>query len=184
MLGVSPRLTFCYTFERMRIFAVSVFALGLYAQPAASPYAPLWDYAGTWQITAANAAPGIKPETLVNQCAELGKFFACGQTINGEAEGMVVFVTSGNTPGQYKTQTIRPDGRATGVVQLEVKGNQWTYTSRRDEYGKTTYYKNTNTFTAKNRIHYEQAVSQNGAQWSVTGSGEEVRVGGAVRGTR
>jgi hypothetical protein len=68
-----------------------------------------------------------------------------------------------------------PDGRATGLSDLELNGDQWTYTNRRDEYGKTTFFRTINTFTGKDRIHFEHAHSAEGKQWTTDGSGDEVR---------
>jgi hypothetical protein len=145
------------------------------AQHSAGPFAPLWLYTGTWQVSPSNKAAGSKPDTLVNQCAELGKAFACGQIVNSQAGGLVVFLPKGEA-GHFVTQTIMPDGRASGLVALEVNGNTWTYNSRRDEYGKTTYFRTLNVFTGKTRIHYEQAHSADQKQWTVDSSGDEVRI--------
>jgi len=141
-----------------------------------SDYATLWRYQGAWQVTTQNRPAGSKPDILVNQCAVLGRFFACGQNVNGQAGGLVVFIPSGK-PGHLYTQTIMPQGRATGRDDLEISGDQWSYTSRRDELGKTTFYKTTNTFKDKNHIHFEQAISTDGKQWTIQNSGDEVRVG-------
>jgi hypothetical protein len=144
-------------------------------QHATDVYAPLRAYNGTWQVSASTKAAGAKPDVLVNQCLELGKFFACGQIINGQSGGLIVFIAKGE-PGHYATQTIRPEGRATGLAELQVSGNTWTYMNRRDEYGKTTFYRTLNVFTGKDRIHYEQAHSPDQKQWTVDGSGDEVRI--------
>ncbi|MDQ2949761.1 MAG: hypothetical protein M3Y27_28115 [Acidobacteriota bacterium] len=148
------------------------------AQPPASDYASLWRYQGTWQVTPKSHPAGAKPDVLINQCSILGQFFACGQNVNGQPDGLVVFIPNGK-PGHFYTQTIMPEGRATGRDDLEISGNSWTYSSRRDEGGKTTFYRTTNKFADKNHIHFEQAESTDGTQWSVKNSGDEVRVGAA-----
>jgi hypothetical protein len=158
----------------MRGFALFFLAAGLVlAAPSSDAYTPLWAYQGTWQVSSKNSS---KPDTLVNQCAVLGKFFACGQTVNGQPGGLVVFIPD-TKPGHYFTQTIMPEGRATGRDELQISGNQWTYSSRRDQAGKTTFYRTVNTFTDKNHIHFEQAQSTNGTDWQVQNSGDEVRDG-------
>jgi hypothetical protein len=155
-----------------------------FSAPApSSEYSALWLYQGTWQVTPKSHAAGAKPDVLINQCAVLGKFFACGQNVNGQPGGLVVFIPAAK-PGHFYTQTIMPEGRATGRDDLEISGDKWTYSSRRDEGGKTTFYRTTNTFTGKNHIHFEQAQSTDGNQWTVQNSGDEVRVGAASANVR
>ncbi len=132
-------------------------------------------YEGAWQITRSAAAPGTKPERLQNECSQIGRYFACQQTVNGKVGGLLIFIPT-ETPGRYYTQTIKPEGQATGRDDLEISGDRWTYTSRRLDNGKTTYYRTTNVFSGKNRIHFEQAESTDGKQWSVRNSGDEIRV--------
>ncbi len=153
---------------------------GYAAQPPASEYSALWRYQGTWRVT---SKAGAKPDVLINQCSVLGQFFACGQNVNGQPGGLVVFIPNGK-PGHFYTQTIMPEGRATGRDDLQISGDQWIYSSRRDEGGKTTFYRTTNTFSGRNRIHYEQAQSTDGSQWTVQSSGDEVRVGAASANAR
>lgn len=150
----------------------------LHALPETMPEgaAVLARYGGTWQITHAGAKSDAKPDVLVNQCAAVGRYFACQQTTNGSAGGLLVFVPAPD-PGHYFTQTILPEGRATGRDELHIKGDQWTYSSRRDGGGRTTFYRNVNTFIGRNRIHFEQGQSTDGTEWTVQASGEEVRLG-------
>lgn len=159
-----------------------LFALLAFAAPpakAADSYAALRSYEGTWQVTRKGAE---KPDVLINHCALLGQYFACAQNVNGSAGGLVVFIPQKDGAGHYYTQTIMPEGRATGLVDLRIDGNEWTYTSRRDEYGKTTYYRTINTFADKNHIHFEQAESTDNKDWKVTNSGDEVRTTNARSG--
>jgi hypothetical protein len=148
---------------------------GRVGQAAASAYAPLWAYQGAWQVTRANLAPAAKPDELVNQCALLGKYFVCQQTINEKQGNLLVFVAA-DKPGHYYTQNITPEGRATGRADLDISGDRWTYTSTWDQGGKTTYYRTTNIFTGKDKIHFEQAESPDGKDYKVTGSGDEVKI--------
>jgi hypothetical protein len=147
-------------------------------QNAKSPdaiHAALWLYQGTWQVTRKSAEKGAKTEQLVNRCVLLGKYFACQQTVNGSERGLIIFIPA-EKPGHYYTQTITPEGRATGRADLEISGNRWTYLSRwPQENGKIVYYRTTNVFTGKNHIHFEQAESTDGAQWTVKDSGDEFR---------
>jgi hypothetical protein len=155
--------------------------IGHNAKPADAIYAPLGLYQGAWQITRKSADKASKPEQLVNRCASLGKYFFCQQTVSGSDGGLVIFIPAGK-PGHYFTQTITPDGRATGKADLEISGNRWTYSSRWPQgNGKITYYRTINVFTDKDHIHFEQAESADGTQWTQKDSGDEVRVRAAVR---
>ncbi len=168
----------------MRAFALAAVGLMvplMQAAPAADPvYAPLWLYQGGWRVSRSDLAPGAKPDELKNQCALLGKYFACQQTVNGQAGALIIFIPAA-TAGQYYTQNVRLEGFASGRGNLEIAGDRWTYLSTRDESGKTVYYRTLNVFTGKNRIHFENAESNDGKNWKVTGSGDEVRVGAAAR---
>lgn len=150
------------------------------ARAADTTYAPLWLYQGAWRVTRANLAAGAKPDELINQCALLGKYFTCGQNVNGKPAELLIFVPAEKT-GHYYTQTVNPQGRAGGRGELEISGNKWIYSSTWDEGGKTTYYRTTNLFTGKDRIHFEQSESPDGKDYKLTGSGDEVRVAGARR---
>jgi hypothetical protein len=133
-------------------------------------------YQGTWRVTTQSAAAGAKPDALINHCAETGRFFACEQNVNGAATGLLVLVPGSRT-GSYYTQTINAEGRAQGRGELTLGGSQWIFTSRWDQGGgRTTFYKTTNTFLGKDRIHFEQAESADNTTWVVKNSGDEIRV--------
>ncbi len=160
--------------QTCRILAFLTFTIsGSLACGAAVPdpvYAPLWLYQGTWHVSSKNA--GGKSDELKNQCALVGRFFVCQQTVNGIPGSLLIFVPVPNKPGHYYTQTVVQEGRATGRGDLEISGDRWVYSSRWDQgSGKATYYRTTNDFTAKNRIHYEQSESPDGKDWKVTNSG-------------
>lgn len=145
------------------------------AAPGGDPvYAPLWLYQGTWHVSRSDAPAGAKPDELKNDCALLGKYFACQQTINGQQGALVIFIPA-PTPAQYYTQNVRIEGFASGRGNLTIAGNRWTYMSTRDDSGKTVYYRTINEFTGKNRIHFESAESTDNRNWKVTTSGDEVR---------
>jgi len=153
----------------------------LYPPPHSAPpdpvYAPLRLYEGAWDVTRTSAGPGTKPDRLTNECALLAKFFACAQTVNGKQEGLVIFIPT-DKPGHYYTQNVTREGRATGRADLEITGDHWTYSNRwQEDAGKIVYYRTTNTFSGKNRIHFEQAESPDGNKWTVKDSGDEIRAG-------
>jgi hypothetical protein len=155
------------------LFALSAAAYADSAKkPADARYQPLWAHQGAWLV--ARAGNGVKPYRLVNDCALVGIYFVCQQSVDGKPGGLLIVIPA-DSPGHYYTQTIMPEGRATGRDDLEISGNQWTFTSRRLEYGKSKYYRTVNTFTDRNTIHFEQAQSTDGDHWTVTGSGDEAR---------
>lgn len=135
-------------------------------------YAPLWLYQGTWQSTTAGAQ---KTETILDECSLTGKFFSCQQTVDGKIVALIVFVPT-DKPGFYHTQGLTPEGFATGRGDLEIAGEHWTYASKAQEKGQTTYYRTTNAFTGHDRIHFEQSESADSTHWKVVSSGEELRV--------
>lgn len=149
---------------------------GKAAHSGGSP-SPLWLYQGSWQVTQPNSGPAAKPYRLTNDCAQLGLYFACQQSVNGKPVRLLVVIAT-EIPGHFHTQTILPEGRATGLDELEISGNQWVFTSSRREGGKATYYRTTNTFSGKTKIHFEQAESADGKQWTIKNSGDEAKLSG------
>lgn len=152
---------------------------------ADSPFEPLWLYQGTWQFTmnAPGSAAGSTPVSnkIQNDCADIGQFFLCQQTVDGKVAALLTFTPS-QTKGTYFTQPILPDGHAAGRGELEIQGDRWTYPSQEEENGKTKYYRITNVFSGKDRIHFERSESSDGKTWKVLASGDEVHTSQA--GTR
>jgi hypothetical protein len=134
---------------------------------AADPYAALRMYDGTWKAQ--------NGDQLVDQCALVGTYFVCQQTVNGKVGALLVFVPKG-TPGDFYTQNILPEGWATGRGELHIDGNRWTYSSKSEKDGKVTYHRTVNTFTGTDAIHSESAESTDGEHWTVTPTGDLVRV--------
>jgi hypothetical protein len=165
---------------RLILLLMIAMASGSTGWAADATFAPLWLYQGAWHVTRADVAPGAKSEELVNQCALVGKYFACQQTINGQQGNLLVFVGT-DKPGYFHTQNITPDGRATGRQDLQVTGDKWTFEYTWDQGGRTTYYRITYTFAGKSKIHFEQAESSDGKDYKVTGSGDQVKVGSGMR---
>ncbi len=148
---------------------------------AAPTSSPLWAYNGAWKVTDHAQPAGAKPDELINQCAETGKYFSCQQTVNGAVSALLVFVGNG-TPGHYSTQSILPDGRAAGKGGLSIDGSKWVFSSSWNQGGgKTTYYKTSNIFQGKTHIHFEQQESSNNQDWKTTKSGDEIRTAPGVR---
>jgi hypothetical protein len=139
---------------------------------AADPYAPLRLYSGSWRVTHRDQPP----EKLTNQCALVGRFFTCEQTVNGVAGNLLIFIPVPDKAGHYYTQNVRPEGRASARGDLEIQGERWVFSSTWDQGGSTVYYRTTNVFLGKNKIQYEQAESKDNKNWTVKNSGEEIRV--------
>ncbi len=143
----------------------------------ADAYAPLRLYQGTWRVKSGHGGDAAKATVLSNECARIGQFFGCQQTVDGKPEALILFLPHGE-PGHYYTQAVTAEGRAMGRGDLVIAGSRWTYSSKSDDGGKQTWYRTTNEFTGADRIHYEQAESSDGEHWVVKGSGDEERAGG------
>jgi hypothetical protein len=164
--------------DTMRAAILVLLALNVVqALKAADPYTPLWLYSGSWRVTHKDQSS----EKLTNQCALVGRFFTCEQTVNSVHGNLLIFIPVPDKPGHYYTQNVRPEGRASSRGDLEIQGDRWIYTSTWDQGGSTVYYRNTNIFTGRNKINYEQAESTDNKNWTVKNSGEEVRVSGSGR---
>ena len=161
----------------LRNLVLLLLALGVFTLRSADVYAPLWLYAGSWQVTHKNQPP----DKLKNQCALVGRYFTCEQTVNGTPGNLLIFIPVPNQAGHYYTQNVRPEGRATSRGDLTIEGDRWVYTSTWDQGGSTVYYRNTNVFVGKNKIQYEQAESTDNKNWTVKNSGDEIRIPGSGR---
>jgi len=164
----------------LRILILCLLATRLTLAAVDPSHAALSAYAGVWKITKKDAPAGAKPDGLSNQCASLGKYFVCEQTVNGQTGTLLIFIPTAK-PGHFYTQNISSDGRASSRGDLEVTGTQWILSNTWNQGGRTTYYRTVNTFTGKNQIHFEQSESTDNKNWKVTGSGDETRMGGVRR---
>lgn len=162
-------------YQRLLLLLIATASARAADVPFGKTVAPLRDYAGTWRVVRNNAGVEAKPEELKNECALVGRFFACQQTINGAVGGLLVIVPS-NSPGHYATQNVDPSGRARGLGQLQIEGGKWTLLSTWNQGAKTIRYRTANTFSGRNRIHFEQEESEDGRNWKVTGSGDQTRI--------
>jgi|SRR5579864_1869203 len=163
-----------------RLIVLAMLALTAVAASRAaddSVYTPLWLYQGNWIASPKDLALGASPDQLSDECALVGKYFTCQQTVNGKIGALLVFVPA-ETPGHYFTNAIVPQGYAGGRGELEISGDRWTYSNKSVDGDKTTYHRTLNIFTGKDHIHYELGESGDGINWTVTGSGDEVRAAG------
>jgi hypothetical protein len=158
-----------------------LFAASAYAQ---SSVTSLTAYSGNWRVVRKGVDPSAKPERLQNNCATIGTYYACQQTINGTIGGVLIFIPSGGS-GHFITQNVAPSGRATGTGELNIEAGaaaRWIFLSSWNNGTKTIRYRTIDVFTTKNKIEFQQEESEdNGKSWRTTGSGEYIREGSAAK---
>jgi hypothetical protein len=144
---------------------------------AASTFAPLKTYEGTWTVVSAHTAAGDgKPDTVVNRCTEGLAYYVCEQVVNGKSLALVVF-TATDDPTKFHTQPVLPTGTAVGRSDLTILGDHWVYlSSGKDAGGKQVYYRTENVFTGRDKIHFVQYESPDNKTWAIKNQGDEVRV--------
>jgi uncharacterized protein (TIGR02246 family) len=138
-------------------------------------YTSLKLYQGTWKATSQAVGGAPTSKTIANQCALIGQFFGCQQTIDGKPGALILFLPTA-PEGHYHTQAVTGEGFATGRGDLLIEGDRWTYSSKAKQDGKDTFYRTTNVFSGTDRIHFERAESADGEHWVVKASGDEQRV--------
>jgi hypothetical protein len=152
------------------IFLTALFSA---ASDTSDPFAPLKLYQGAWTMTMTKP-PSKTADRLVDDCALIGRYFACQQTINGEPKDLFIIIPR-KEPGHYYTQGVNAEGRAYGRAELLIEANRWTFSDKSTDNGKTTFYRTLNVFTGKDRIHFEQLKSADGKHWTLVEAGDEVR---------
>jgi hypothetical protein len=135
-------------------------------------YGPLWLYKGTWDAT--RTAPTPKRDVIANDCSRVGRYFICQQTVNDTMSGLIIFLPRAKR-GLYVTQGVNAEGFALGRGTLVIDGDHWTYGSVDRSNDSTTYYRTTNVFTGKDRIHFESSQSRDSVTWTAGTAGDEVR---------
>jgi hypothetical protein len=149
------------------------------ATQANDPYAPLQLYTGRWDIT-----PTAIDQEIVhveNRCVKTGLFFACEQIVNGKSESLVVFLPLSNsstgTAQEYRMEALNADASPAGDwSKLTIDGDRWVYSWESMEDGKKISWRNTNTFTGTDHIHYEIQRLEALNTWKTVKSGQENRV--------
>jgi hypothetical protein len=165
----------------MRLFTkalLTVTAGALGVLYAADAYTPLRLYQGTWKATSQSASGVATTKIIANECARIGQFFGCQQTIDGKPGALILFLPAGQ-PGHYYTQAVTVEGFATGRGDLLIEADRWTYSSKSKQDGKDMFHRTTNEFSGANRIHYEQAESPDGEHWVVKATGDEQKADAA-----
>lgn len=156
----------------------TIAAAGRSAVVANDPYAPLRLYDGKWNVAMAGTAKEVTH--LENHCAKTGLFFACEQVVNGKSGALVVFLpfTKMASGGEeYRTQALRADASPAGNWgKLTIEGDRWVYSWEETAGGKKIYWRNVNTFSGADKIHFEMQRSDDGNTWKRQNSGDEQRV--------
>jgi hypothetical protein len=143
------------------------------------PYAPLQLYNGKWDI--APTAAGQELIHIENHCVKTGLFFACEQIVNGKSEALVVFPPLANSSTgsaqEYRMEALNADASPAGEwSKLIIDGDRWVYSWESMEDGKKISWRNTNTFTGTDHIHYEIQRLEGLNAWKTVKSGHENRV--------
>jgi hypothetical protein len=148
------------------------------AQAAPDPFAPLAVYNGTWTVQAEHpwgGGPAGTPDHLVSRCQRFTLYFACEQTVNGNAQAFLVY-TAGSSSGMLHTRFITPDGLAGGRGDLTLEGNHWTYVDKPPPTLKGNWSRVENFILDHDHIRFEEYESADeGKSWVKTNSGTEAR---------
>jgi hypothetical protein len=151
---------------------------GRSAAVADDPYGPLRLYDGKWNIKTSDAE---KNEMQVeNHCTKTGLFFVCEQVVKGKSEALVVFLPVARTATggeEYRTEALGADASPAGEWgKLTIEGDQWVYSWENQDGEKKMFWRNVNTFSGTDRIHFEVQRSADGSTWKMQKSGDEQRV--------
>ena len=147
------------------------------ASGADDPYAALKLYDGKWLVMPTDGPKeGVH---LENHCAKTGLFFACEQMVNGKTVALVIFQPTAKLPTggeEYRSTTVTPESGPSGSWNgLTIEGDRWVYTWDDTESGKKTFYRNINTFSGPDKIHFEIQHSDDGKTWKKQKDGDETR---------
>jgi hypothetical protein len=165
------------------ILLVLAFVLSQSISPATlaatgDPYAPLQLYDGKWDL--ASTPAGHQITHLENHCVKTGLFFVCEQIVNGKSEALVVFlplaISSAGTAQEYRMEVLNADASpASEWSKLTIDGDRWVYSWESMEDGKKISWRNINTFTGADQIHYEIQRLEALNTWKTVKDGQENR---------
>jgi hypothetical protein len=159
---------------------MQVVSVPVAAAPAnRDPYATLKLYDGKWDLAASGAEQKITH--IENHCSRTGLFFVCEQIVNGKSEALVVFLplldSSAGAAQEYRMQALIADASPGGEwSKLTIDGDRWVYSWESTEGGKKISWRNINTFSGPDKIHYEVQRLAPDNSWKTEKSGDERRV--------
>jgi len=140
-------------------------------------YTPLKLYDGKWEVSPSGDEK--EPSRFENHCTRTGLFFACEQVVPGKPGALVVFLPVAKTADgyEYRTKALVVDTPPAGDWgKLTIEGQRWVYSWESTYEGKKSLWRNTNTFTGSDQIHFEISRSEDGQTWKTVKSGDEHRV--------
>jgi hypothetical protein len=140
-------------------------------------YTPLKLYEGKWLV--APAAGEKEPARFENHCARTGLFFVCEQVVPGKPGALVVFLPVAKTEAgyEYHTTSLSTDASPAGDWgKLTIQGSRWVYSWDSTSDGKKIRWRNTNTFSGPDQIHFEISRSDDDQTWKTVKSGDEHRI--------
>jgi hypothetical protein len=147
------------------------------ATVADDPYAPLRLYNGKWQLVSDDQKA---PTNIENHCAQTGVFYSCEQIVDDKTAALVVFLPMAKTKTggeDYRTHVLTPDAKPSGGWHnLTIEGDKWLYTWDSTETGKKILWRNVNTFSGPDKIHFEIQSSADGTTWETQKQGDEQRI--------
>ena len=152
-------------------------SLGASAAVDEAAYTPLKLYDGKWEVSP--AADEKEPSRFENHCARTGLFFVCEQVVPGQPGALVVFLPVAKTAAGYEyrnTALVAGSAPAGDWGKLTIEGQRWVYSWESTNDGKKILWRNTNTFTGSDQIHFEISRSEDGETWKTVTSGDERRV--------
>ena len=152
-------------------------ALGASAAVDEAAYTPLMLYDGKWEVNPSGDEK--EPPRFENHCAQTGLFFVCEQVVPGKPGALIVFLPVAKTEAgyEYHTKALVTDSSPAGDWgKLTIEGQRWVYSWENTNDGKKTLWRNVNTFTGSDQIHFEIQRSEDGQNWTTVKSGDEHRV--------
>jgi hypothetical protein len=99
--------------------------------------------------------------------------------VPGHPGALVVFLPVAKTEAgyEYRTKALITDSAPAGDWgKLTIEGQRWVYSWENTTDGKKIQWRNMNTFTGTDQIHFEIARSDDGQTWKTVKSGDEHRV--------
>ncbi len=166
------------TKQTIVLLSLAVIQSALRGQTATDPFAPLTIYNGTWTVHAAHPWGGGPPGTadhLVSRCQRFTEFFACEQTVDDKAVGLIVY-TIGSSAGKLHSRFIAPDGLAGGRGDFILDGSHWTYLDKPPKGLTGKWSRVENYVLNHDHIRFEEYESADeGKSWIKKNSGTEDR---------
>ncbi|MFI4967560.1 MAG: hypothetical protein ACHQAU_02440 [Gammaproteobacteria bacterium] len=137
-------------------------------------------YAGSWKTEVQHfdtpfSKAGSESLTLKNDCWRSGGFLACDQSVDGDSKALLVFMYDAKGD-VYASYPIAPGASDVHPGKLIIEGAVWTFPWDNTEAGKTTHFREVNTWSSADSIEFRQEYSSDGVHWMLMAKGHETRV--------